>query len=473
MKIELHSPIIIHELGKRANQEDCFNNTSHLFVLCDGMGGHEKGEVASQMVTESLTGTLEPLVGYNHHLTDDELNLAIECAYSALDAKAPVSAAHMGTTLTLLAFHQGGATVAHIGDSRIYHIRPSAHSMLYKSMDHSLVYELFRAGEISFDEMSTHPRKNIITRAMQPGADKRVKADIAHIADIQKGDCFYLCSDGMLEQLDDFELLNLLCSNASDEKKRQQFLAATADNADNHTAFIVRVKHVEHEAGDENNINDEATARCNALRVDPLLDATDADDVAIAVENVSSPSSVKVQPTPQKYQQKNAEQVSGITTPVPMHTTPYVHSNKTKKSKLPLMLFALLFLIALVATGILLLRKDNNREKEYGRDVMEEHFNSPREDYERNTMKETRKDNRHKIKSNRGHIKTSREDIEKIEEQKKDKMDSETKENDTQHAPTENTSTSDNIEEKKDQEIKNGMAKVFRDLNNTKTNHEH
>ena len=156
-----------------------------------------------------------------------------------------------------------------------------------------------------------------------------------------------------------------------------------------------------------------------------------------------------------------------------MHTTPYVHSNKTKKSKLPLMLFALLFLIALVATGILLLRKDNNREKEYGRDVMEEHFNSPREDYERNTMKETRKDNRHKIKSNRGHIKTSREDIEKIEEQKKDKMDSETKENDTQHAPTENTSTSDNIEEKKDQEIKNGMAKVFRDLNNTKTNHEH
>lgn len=52
-------------------------------------------------------------------------------------------------------------------------------------------------------------------------------------------------------------------------------------------------------------------------------------------------------------------------------------------------------------------------------------------------------------------------------------MNSETKENDTQHATTENTSTSDNIEEKKDQEIKNGMAKVFRDLNNTKTNHEH
>ena len=77
----------------------------------------------------------------------------------------------MGTTLTLLYFACNGVTAAHIGDSRIYHIRPNV-GLLYQSRDHSLVYDLFQAGEISYEEMATFPQKNVITRAMSPGEEK-------------------------------------------------------------------------------------------------------------------------------------------------------------------------------------------------------------------------------------------------------------------------------------------------------------
>jgi hypothetical protein len=149
------------------------------------------------------------------------------------------------------------------------------------------VFDLYQSGEISYDEMKTSPQKNIITRAIQPGVDNRVRADIIHITDVRPEDYFYLCSDGMLEQMENEELSMLLSSDASDEKKKQRLIAETLDNKDNHSAYIIHVKSVTAETGDEGLINEEPIARCNALNIRPaVLDEAVQDDDSGDVEVV-------------------------------------------------------------------------------------------------------------------------------------------------------------------------------------------
>ena len=103
--------------------------------------------------------------------------------------------------------HTEGATIAHIGDSRVYHIRPGKVAndteIRFQTRDHSLVNDLIKIGELTPEEAKHSRQKNIITRAMQPCMERRPKADLYHTQDIQPGDYFMLCSDGMLEQMDD------------------------------------------------------------------------------------------------------------------------------------------------------------------------------------------------------------------------------------------------------------------------------
>ena len=297
MKITIHQPLYIFEIGQRANQEDSLypagekaTSEDRLFVLCDGMGGHEHGEVASQTVCKALGNWFSDNEVQAQLLTDNQLLAALEYAYNALDTKDNGGIKKMGTTLTLLYIHARGITAAHIGDSRIYHIRPQSSSpsgrlggaILYLSRDHSLVFDLFQSGEISHEEMATFPQKNIITRAMQPGMDNRARPDIIHITDIRPGDYFYMCSDGMLEQMTNEELAALLSSDISDEEKRNQLIKATANNKDNHSAWLIHVKYVINEDGDDKLVNEEPTSRCNAINILPkVATTTEEDDVVI------------------------------------------------------------------------------------------------------------------------------------------------------------------------------------------------
>ena len=284
MKISLYPPLSIHEIGQRPNQEDSiiqWNN--RLFVLCDGMGGHEKGEVASQTICQSLATWFEQNINPDAPFTDDQLREALEYAYQQLDQFADGNPKQMGTTLTLLYLHKQGVTAAHIGDSRIYHIRPGV-GVLYQSRDHSLVFDLFQSGEITFEEMKNFKQKNIVTRAMTPGEDNRMRADIIHISDIQPGDYFYLCSDGMLEQMSNDELVGILSSKDPDAEKQTLLIKATSENQDNHTAWIIQVKDVIKEEGDEALENEEPTARCNAIIIIPKVIAANEDDVVIVEE---------------------------------------------------------------------------------------------------------------------------------------------------------------------------------------------
>jgi len=301
MKIALYPQLSIHELGHRDNQEDSiiqWNN--RLFILCDGMGGHEKGEVASQTVCQSLSTWFEQNGNPDNPFTDDRLREAIEYAYQQLDQYADGNPKQMGTTLTLLYIHKQGVTAAHIGDSRIYHIRPEVR-VLYQSRDHSLVFDLYQAGEISFEEMATYPQKNIVTRAMTPGEDNRMRPDIIHITDIQPGDYFYMCSDGMLEQMDNDQLVALLTSQLTDEEKRDKLTELTKGNKDNHSAWIIHIKDVIKEEGDDKHVNEEPTSRCNAINTilqvavedngDMVVD--DSNDVVIVKKAPKRPSFFK------------------------------------------------------------------------------------------------------------------------------------------------------------------------------------
>lgn len=239
----------IYETGKRSNQEDSVypmmndgTSSQKFFLLCDGMGGHVNGHLASSTVCRTMGGILND-VAAARDIQEDDFLVALDAAYQALDAVDDEDTdKKMGTTLTFVSFSSSGALVAHIGDSRIYHIRPSSEKpILYKSMDHSLVNDLFRIGEITEEEMATSKSRHILTRAVQPHQEYRAEADIHLLTDVQPGDYFYLCSDGMLENISDTGLVEILTAAVDDNEKKRRLIENSMENKDNHSAFLIRV----------------------------------------------------------------------------------------------------------------------------------------------------------------------------------------------------------------------------------------
>lgn len=257
----------IFEVGKRTDskgnphQEDCIypaennlSDTDRTFILCDGMGGHDAGEVASAAVCEAMS---QSVIGANAQsngtFTDAQLLDAVDAAFKALDQKDTGASKKMGTTMTFLKLHSDGATIAHMGDSRVYHIRPgengSETQILFQTEDHSLINDLIKVGELTLEEARHSKQKNIITRALQPRLTSRPKPSIHHISDIRPGDYFYMCSDGMLEQPDMEEgdsLRNIFSHMGGDDNRKIEILkSVTEDNSDNHSALIIHILDVD------------------------------------------------------------------------------------------------------------------------------------------------------------------------------------------------------------------------------------
>ena len=220
------SPYALNEIGGRKNNEDNIfppkgkaTAQQRFFVVCDGMGGHENGEVASNTVCESFASFLKDLPP--NDFNEEVFERALSFAYNELDKKDNgLSERKMGTTLTFLYLNDKQAFMAHIGDSRIYHLRKNENGevgILYKSVDHSLVNELLLSGIITEEEAAKHPKKNIITRAMQAYQEKPCKATIHTTQDVKAGDRFFLCTDGVLESLSDAQLCRIIANNTDDE----------------------------------------------------------------------------------------------------------------------------------------------------------------------------------------------------------------------------------------------------------------
>lgn len=312
-KLKVYS---IQEFGQRKDslgnphQEDSMfpefgkqSDSDRLFILCDGMGGHDAGEVASAAVCEAMSRSI---LGDGHDregvFSEADFKAALDAAFRSLDARDSGAAKKMGTTMTFLKLHAGGAFIAHIGDSRVYHIRPGKDGeqtrILFETEDHSLVNDLIKVGELTREEARHSRQKNVITRAMQPDMNPRPKADIYQTADIKPGDYFYMCSDGMLEQTemeDGTSIRNIFSAMGGDDKNKVEILkSVTEDNRDNHTAFIIHITDVE---GPAENIAPTAT------KADKFTAIVEDAPVAVAPTGVrpSAPSQrVKTDRKPEK-----------------------------------------------------------------------------------------------------------------------------------------------------------------------------
>ena len=326
MKFDIFSPVALSEKGQRDNQEDnifpalgSITSNDRLFLVCDGMGGHEKGEVASAAVSNAVSKWINDNISSDGMLDDEIVVEAIKYARKQLDELDDGSVRKMGTTLTMVCLHNGGVTMGHIGDSRIYHIRPSQRRVLYKTIDHSLVYDLFMAGDIAYEDMATSNRRNVITRALMPGEDNDVNIDLTHTTDVLPGDYFYLCSDGMLEQMSDSELVSLLASEVSDESKIEQLRAATMGNKDNHSAILIKIKGVSNEVGDDQLVNDEKTSHYNEVSLLARMAAKAAEPAPVSPLDMQTPAAPAPQmppappaPAPAVVQVAQAEEDAGF-----------------------------------------------------------------------------------------------------------------------------------------------------------------
>ena len=266
MIIKIRRPQCFTEIGQKDNQEDylwpqpeTITTENRIFLMCDGMGGHDSGEVASETSATALGMYLAIHTTENGIVSKTLFEEALSFAYDELDKVDTGALKKMGTTMTCLVLHRCGALVAHIGDSRIYHIRPSLADengrtgIIYQSADHSLVNDLLRAGEITEEEAKTYPYKNVITRAMQPHLEHRYQADIYNIDDVQEGDYFFLCSDGVLEQLTNEMLGRILSDSSLDDAGKLLAIKNVCDDKthDNYTCWLIPVEQVLAEPTDE------------------------------------------------------------------------------------------------------------------------------------------------------------------------------------------------------------------------------
>ena len=199
------------DIGKvRRQNEDAawFDTERGVFAVADGMGGHLAGEVASSMAI----GAVQQMVREHDIASVAVMRSAVMDAHEAIvrHAKENPACSGMGTTLSMM--WRGGhyMYIAHVGDSRIYRYRDKELEQI--TQDHSLVEELVRARIITREEARTHPRRNIITRALGTQGDNQ--PDLL-AADIKPGDLWLLCSDGLSGMISDEEIARVLSSGAS------------------------------------------------------------------------------------------------------------------------------------------------------------------------------------------------------------------------------------------------------------------
>jgi PPM family protein phosphatase len=222
---------------RRAN-EDALLSRSPLFVVADGMGGAQAGEVASQLAVEAFKGGLDDSPAPEEALARlaQEANTRIhERAHSHSEQ------AGMGTTLTALYAGPQDVAIAHVGDSRAYCWR--AGELIRLTEDHSLVDELMRQGRLTPEEAEEHPQRSVITRALGPELD--VEVDTRSFR-ARAGDVYLLCSDGLTTMVSEDEIAALLREH-SDLRGAGEALIAAANRAggrDNITVVLLRIEEV-------------------------------------------------------------------------------------------------------------------------------------------------------------------------------------------------------------------------------------
>src|ERR1019366_703080 len=222
---------------RRDNEDNAFARAP-VFVVADGMGGAQAGEVASRLAIEAFEREL-PESGTPEERLAECVRAANRTIYEM--SRSENERAGMGTTLTAAYLDDGDLAIAHVGDSRAYLFRDQALTRL--TQDHSLVEELVRKGKLTEEQAAEHPQRSIITRALGPEPDVEVDT---WTYPVWAGDVLLLCSDGLTSMISEEQIMQILASAPSLERAAQRLIAAANDagGRDNITVILFRLEEV-------------------------------------------------------------------------------------------------------------------------------------------------------------------------------------------------------------------------------------
>ena len=231
----------------RAENEDSIATRPEigLAVLADGMGGHQAGEVASAMAVDVVTRHFEELLASGDNGDDrvreaKSMDAAIRAANSAIFevAQSRPDYSGMGSTIVVAIFYGDHMFVGHVGDSRLYRLRGDEIEQLTE--DHSVIQELLNRGLMTEEEARVTIGKNLVTRAL--GVDAEVLPDVAQ-EELQNGDLFLLCSDGLNDVISDDEIATHMreCGNDIEQTAQKLIdLANSRGGPDNISVILAR-----------------------------------------------------------------------------------------------------------------------------------------------------------------------------------------------------------------------------------------
>ncbi|MGY4534339.1 serine/threonine protein phosphatase PrpC [Pseudomonas sp. TE3786] len=208
----------------------------NLWAVADGMGGHQRGEVASALALDTLLETLQQ---------GESLEGAVHSANTAIIAagEQDPDSAGMGTTLVAVRFHNAQFELAWVGDSRAY--RVSAQGIQQVSRDHSLVQDLVDAGQLSAEEARNHPRRNVVTRCLGQ-AELPLEVSLVQ-GTLAPGELLLLCSDGLSGEVRDEQIQQLCASAATLDELVEQLIGSAnqAGGRDNISCIVIGLAVVE------------------------------------------------------------------------------------------------------------------------------------------------------------------------------------------------------------------------------------
>ncbi len=222
---------------KRRRNEDALVVEPPLFVVADGMGGAQAGEIASRLAASAFREYHEADALPGERRLEAIIQEANRRIYER--AQTDTNASGMGTTVTAAIVDDERISIGHVGDSRAYRIRNGELEQL--TQDHSLVADLMRSGRLTPEEAETHPQRSVITRAL--GTDSEVDVDTFDVA-AEPGDVYLLCSDGLTTMLGDEEIGRILAEAKSLEAAAKELVKAAnrRGGEDNVTVVLFAVE---------------------------------------------------------------------------------------------------------------------------------------------------------------------------------------------------------------------------------------
>jgi serine/threonine protein phosphatase PrpC len=361
---------------QRQGNEDNFFVRAPLFVVADGMGGAQAGEVASEISVRSFDDELP------NGSRAEALVHVIEQANKRIHerARSDDSLHGMGTTTTAAYVDDDEVIIAHVGDSRAYLLRGG--DLIRLTKDHSLVGELVARGKLTEEQAEQHPQRSVITRALGPEANVQVDIDIFPA---KAGDLFLLCSDGLTSMVHEPKLRPLFEESDSLETlgKRLIDAANAAGGRDNITVILFRLEEVESQGGaaeaatavkpEEGETSEYDTfegqavpsprqgvtrADADALPAAEVADAVEESyrqDGTVALSAIRPPGESEPASTPEEPPPKDDAARSATATPPPRRTAPLpgaaAKKPRKRRRRLPVGLLVALALLVLVLAG--------------------------------------------------------------------------------------------------------------------------